>query len=372
MTKDPLTLMTAAYEKYNPGYFRIATLQGEYILVTDNDKVAEYLRAPDDVLSMQDAANDQQQIPYTMGWGIGYRTYHTPIVRTKLTSSIKSHVGLMTTEIRAALDDLIGASEDYTPCSIYDTIAMVVARVSNRIMVSDDDLYQNKDFLRTAIDYAEAVVLSAELLKPFPNWMKHILVRVTPVWACRRKAKFHLEPLLRKRLAGNFDDAKRPDDLLQWLADAAPPVDRNIDQMVERLMAMKVGSIHTTTMVGTHHVFDDRDESLTHSKTFTAALYKLAASPEDYMTELREELENVLQEGPLTKESLNKLHKMNSFLRESARVNNCGFRESHPADVLLSPRQEASSADTRHHSSSTTQCVESFYFQQRHGNPSGR
>jgi hypothetical protein len=63
MTKDPLALMTAAYEKYKPGYFRIATLQGEYILVTDNDKVAEYLRAPDDVLSMQDAANDQQQIP---------------------------------------------------------------------------------------------------------------------------------------------------------------------------------------------------------------------------------------------------------------------------------------------------------------------
>jgi hypothetical protein len=199
-----------------------------------------------------------------LGWGIGYRTYHTPIVRTKLTSSIKSHVGLMTTEIGAALDDLTGAPNDYTPCSFYDTIAMVVARVSNRIMVSDDNLYQNKDFLRTAIDYAEAVVLSAELLKPFPNWMKHILVRVTPVWACRRKAKIHLEPLLRKRLAGNFHDAKRPDDLLQWLTDAAPPVDRNIDQMVERLMAMNVGSIHTTTMVGTHHVILDGNVLLTH------------------------------------------------------------------------------------------------------------
>jgi hypothetical protein len=262
MTKDPLALMTAAYEKYKPGYFRIATLQGEYILVTDNDKVAEYLRAPDDVLSMQDAANDQQQIPFTMGWGIGYRTYHTPIVRTKLTSSIKGHVDLMTTEIRSALDDLVGAPQDDTPCIIYDTIAMVVARVSNRIMVSDEDLYRNKDFLRMAIDYAEAVVLSAELLKPFPEWMKHILVRVTPVWACRRKAKAHLEPLLRKRLAGGFEDGKRPDDLLQWLADAAPPVDRNIDQMVERLMAMNVASIHTTTMVSVCEAVNERDDLL--------------------------------------------------------------------------------------------------------------
>ena len=55
------------------------------------------------------------------------------------------------------------------------------------------------------------------------------------------------------------------------------------------------------------------------------------------MTELRGELDDVLQEGPLTKESLGKLHKMNSFLRESARLSNCGFRESHHADVLLSP-----------------------------------
>lgn len=265
MTKDPLALMTAAYEKYHPGYFRIATLQGEYIIITDNEKVAEYLRAPDDVLSMQDAANDQQQISFTMGWAIGCRTYHTPIIRTKLTSSIKGHTDLMTMEIRSALDDLIGAPEHDTPCSIYDTIAMVVARVSNRIMVSDEDLHQNKDFLRTAIDYAEAVVLSAELLKPFPNWMKHILFRVTPVWACRRRAKGLLEPLLRTRLAGDFGDGKKPDDLLQWLTDAAPLVDRNVDQMVERLMAMNVASIHTPTMMRLRQARDDRDDLLNES-----------------------------------------------------------------------------------------------------------
>jgi hypothetical protein len=56
--RDPIKLVTEGYQKYRGGYFRISTLQGEYVLVTSRDKVGEYLRAPDDVLSMQEAAND--------------------------------------------------------------------------------------------------------------------------------------------------------------------------------------------------------------------------------------------------------------------------------------------------------------------------
>jgi hypothetical protein len=44
--------------KSSTGMFRISTIQGEYVLVTDRHKVAEYLRAPDSVLNAQDGAND--------------------------------------------------------------------------------------------------------------------------------------------------------------------------------------------------------------------------------------------------------------------------------------------------------------------------
>ncbi|KEF61463.1 uncharacterized protein A1O9_03029 [Exophiala aquamarina CBS 119918] len=298
--------MTEGYAKYAPGYFRIATVQDECVIVTDRDKVAEYLRAPDDVLSMQDAANDQQQLAFTMGYGVAHRTYHTPIVRTKLTQSIKTHLEAMQAEIQSSLDDLIGYPTEWTPFTIYRLMAMVVARTSNRVTVSDG-LHKDPVFLNTAIDYAEAVVLSAELVRPFPNWMKHIVIRLTPVWSCRRRATKFLEPILTKRLKGDFDQGKKPEDLLQWLMDAAPPIERNIPHMVERIMSMNVASIHTTTM------------------TFTGALFKLAAEPEKYTPELRQELEQVLKEGPLTKDRLTQLRKMDSFLRESARLNNSGL-----------------------------------------------
>lgn len=253
-TMNPLSLMTEGYAKYAPGYFRIATVQDEYVIVTDRDKVAEYLRAPDDVLSMQDSANDQQQLEFTMGYGVAHRTYHTPIVRTKLTQSIKTYLEAMQAEIETGLDDLIGHPAEWTPFTIYRLMAMLVARTSNRVMVSDG-LHKDPVFLNTAIDYAEAVVLSAELLRPFPHWMKHIVIRLTPVWSSRRRATKFLEPILNRRLKGDFDQGKKPDDLLQWLTDAAPPIERNIPRMVERIMSMNVASIHTTTMVRALWVF---------------------------------------------------------------------------------------------------------------------
>ncbi len=245
---NPVKLTTEGYEKYKPGFFRIATIMGEYVIVTDRNKVQEYLRAPDDVLSFQDAANDQQQIPFTMGWGIGYRTYHAPIIRTQLTSSIKDRCDEMADEAKHAVADEIGSPADYQPIPIYPVLAMIVARISNRTFAGKE-LCKDKEYLRNAIDYAEAVVMSAELIRAFPAWMKHLLMRISPVWPRRRKAIEQLTPILKKRMAGDFDGGKKPDDLMQWLIDQAPPTDRSIIRQVERMMAMNVGSIHTTTMV---------------------------------------------------------------------------------------------------------------------------
>lgn len=59
---DPVGLVRQGIEKYNRGMFRIATLQGEYVLVPDREQIAEYIRVSDDVLGMQEAANDVSSV----------------------------------------------------------------------------------------------------------------------------------------------------------------------------------------------------------------------------------------------------------------------------------------------------------------------
>jgi hypothetical protein len=61
-----------------------------------------------------------------------------------------------------------------------------------------------------------------------------------------------LGPLIRERLAiadGRSDEKARPDDMLQWLCETAPPSQRSVDRLLELVMGLNVASIHTTTMV---------------------------------------------------------------------------------------------------------------------------
>jgi hypothetical protein len=71
-------------------------------------------------------------------------------------------------------------------------------------------------------------------------------------------------------------------------------------------------------------------ESYSHNKqsrqTFTHALLTLAARP-DYAQIIREEIESVSGTGGFEKASLVKMHKLDSFLRESARMRSFPGRE---------------------------------------------
>ena len=55
----PVELVKQGVAKSKNGLFRIATFKGEYVLVTDRHKVAEYIKAPDAVLNMQEGCTNQ-------------------------------------------------------------------------------------------------------------------------------------------------------------------------------------------------------------------------------------------------------------------------------------------------------------------------
>lgn len=66
------------------------------------------------------------------------------------------------------------------------------------------------------------------------------------------------------------------------------------------------------------------------AQTLTGALHSLAAEPDKYIPQLREEVDQQCADGQPTKETLTKLHKIDSFLKESGRFNNAGLSKSAP------------------------------------------
>jgi hypothetical protein len=61
-------------------------------------------------------------------------------------------------------------------------------------------------------------------------------------------------------------------------------------------------------------------------QTFVHLLFDLAAYP-SYIQPLREEVEALVKEEGWTKASVGKMHKIDSFLRESQRVHGIGTRK---------------------------------------------
>jgi hypothetical protein len=70
-------------------------------------------------------------------------------------------------------------------------------------------------------------------------------------------------------------------------------------------------------------------------ETVTAALYTLAAQHEKYLEPLRREVIENLEDGELTYGTLQRLPKLESFLRESGRFNIAGLSESCHPDRML-------------------------------------
>ena len=68
-------------------------------------------------------------------------------------------------------------------------------------------------------------------------------------------------------------------------------------------------------------------------QTFVHALFYLAAVPE-YVGRLREEVEEVIREG-WTKEALDQMYKVDSFIKESQRKTPLGNRECRSILCLL-------------------------------------
>ena len=125
------------------------------------------------------------------------------------------------------------------------------------------------------------------------------LARTGPAWRC-------VAPTCPHRCA-QTDRAQ--DDLLSWLIAQSDGVQRNVRGITRTLLIMNLAAVHTTT------------------QSFTHALFHLASNP-TWAHELREEIEEVVAECGWDKDALGKMRKLDSFLRESMRLNGLGSRTS--------------------------------------------
>ncbi|KAI0072328.1 cytochrome P450 [Panus rudis PR-1116 ss-1] len=297
------------YKKYKGGAFKVPELFRWHVVVTGRKLIEDLRRAGSDELSFNEASADFIAVDFTLGPAIHQNTYHVGVIKNQLTRSIALLLPEIKDEVQAAFSDLIPPTDDWVKVPALNTIMKIISRTSNRTFVGLPKC-RDPDYMALNIEFTVGVMKGAFVINMFPEFLRPLAARLlTNVPANISRGVKHLGPIIHERmrleeLYGKDYDGK-PNDLLSWFMDEAKGEERSIRALVLRILTINFASIHTTSM------------------SFTHALYHLAANPE-YMEPLRAEATKVIKQDGWTRTAMNKLRRLDSFLKESHRHHGIG------------------------------------------------
>ena len=193
----------------------------------------------------------------------------------------------------------------------HQLVLSLVSRMFSRVLVGYPTC-RNEEWLNTSVGYTQAVFRLAGDLRGL-----HPLLRplVYPFLTSRRAlhkqlkvAEKHLLPLLAFRASSPVD--KKDADLLQWMMETAQGTDKKPQILLRKALFLCMASIHTT------------------STTVCHALYDICAN-QGLVEPLRIEIsEAVKKAGSMTLAAIHDMKLLDSFLKESQRINHPGSRGS--------------------------------------------
>ncbi|KAM3065604.1 Cytochrome P450 monooxygenase boa7 [Clarireedia jacksonii] len=242
-------------------------------------------------------------------------------IKQDLTRNIAKTLDTLWDEVEYAFEKNIGSlpadEEDWKTVPVYGKVLGIVAILSGRVFVGAP-LCREDEWIQATIAYTLVLSGTVGLLWKRPWWQRPFLAPIyfRTLNSVQAKAEKMLQPLL-EREAGSSGWEKKigqqaDGQLISWLVSHTPrKPDGTIDlqELARNQLIVSLAAIHTTSITISH------------------ILYDLAAYPE-YVAPLRGELEAVIAEnrsmggnGKLTKVELTKLWKMDSFIKESQRMN---------------------------------------------------
>jgi len=245
-------------------------------------------------------------LEYTQGPELGENPYHIPVILGGVTRNLGRCFPEVRDEIVCAFKDVVVLDDkEWKLLHVVPNIMQIVARTSNRLFVGFP-LCREQEYLDLALKYTVDSFMRGQTIGVLPGFLKPIL---GPVIATRKQSLRHalkfLGPIINERLekeqeyGGSWPE--RPNDLISWLLERAEGQERTAPAITMRILMMNQAAIHTTTMA------------------LTGALYDLTTYPE-HMLPMCEEAERIVAEEGWTKAAVSKMHKIDSFIRESQRL----------------------------------------------------
>ncbi|TFK66492.1 cytochrome P450 [Pluteus cervinus] len=299
-------MLKEGYDKYYGGSFKIAMPTHWMVIVTGPKLSDELRRAPEDHLSSVDAIGEGIQVDYTFGKEFRENHYHVSSIRT-MTRHLAAIFPDMQDEVAATFSELVPAKEyEWLSVPAYKTMAQVICRANNRVFVGLP-FCRDPEYLDLNINYTMTAVKAGNVLAHIPVFLRPFVSKIMSSAESSKQLSMRLlGPMIQERLEkfesyGNIHYPDRPNDLVTFLLEHSEPRHRTVRDVATRILIINFVAIHTTVMAMTHILFD------------------LASRPE-YAEPMRQEIISIVQAEGWNKSSISKMHKVDSFVRESQRL----------------------------------------------------
>ncbi|KAK0613998.1 cytochrome P450 [Immersiella caudata] len=235
-----------------------------------------------------------------------HKTAQTDLARTiGLLGNVRQHVA------RKALQTVIGDASQWKSVNLFWTVLEVVA-ATGAIGLVGEPLSRDPRWLRGVRALPITVGIGVYISCFMPRLLRPVVATFSyaPAWLLHKYLASLLRPTVEQAIrdsaaaATNKDkDSKKPTTLIHLLLARYPPGEFNIDQLIKDTITATFESTPTTAV------------------SLYWMLTELVLRP-DLVEDLRLELQTVLdKDGNLPLTQLTELAKMDSFMRESARIN---------------------------------------------------
>ncbi|KAF7347450.1 Ent-kaurene oxidase [Mycena venus] len=297
-------LLEEGLNKYGGKAFVVPTMAGSLVIV-GVDNVEEVKNSDDSIINQPLSVVESLQLTHTMNSRQQALPYQAVVTRTDITRAIGSFIPEVLDETRLSMSETFApkAGEKSATIPLFHTMTHLIARISNRAMLGTT-LCRNKTFLHDVIRFAETVVLYGQLLSWFPKILRSpIYFLVSSKYGGPREPTKAIVPHLKALIAEKEQGLESSKTIADFLLNHAPPEEiANPELLAMRILNLNFGSIHTSSIFGSH------------------ALFHLATLSEAELDGIRHEIIEALEsEGGYNKLSLSKMRKLDSTLREVGR-----------------------------------------------------
>ncbi|KAJ6585812.1 cytochrome P450 [Mycena capillaripes] len=279
-------------------------------IVSGTTLVDDVASAPENIMSQVEGTREELQTDLTLGREMFRNAFHIDAVRGALTRNLSKYFPDLYDELICASEDAFALNNtEWKLLSVQPTMKKVIARAINRIFVGLP-VCRNEEYLELVMQYTTDVALRGQVINMLPSFLQPILGPVisSRKQSVRRGAKY-LKDVINYRIGQEekFGPhwAGKPNDFLSWLLELLPDYEKNVSTVTARILLTNMAALHSTTAILTHALFD------------------LAANPQ-HTVPLREEAEKAVGELGWTREAINKMPRIDSFLRESQRMHDNG------------------------------------------------